>query len=158
MRRNTAKAGVIPLPNVFGGGPFGVDPGARGATPPTSKLAARGFYKYQQMQFIMPAERRDPEAYASLPEWLAENPNPRDWARRMAREFLAESPTVREMGMSLGELTHWLAEHARKWKRMAEEQMAAEMPDSIGSNSGATKDDIVRSLTEENEVAERRRP
>lgn len=110
------------------------------------------------MQFIMPAERRDPEAYASLPEWLAENPNPRDWARRMAREFLAESPTVREMGMSLGELTHWLAEHARKWKRMAEEQMAAEMPDSIGSNSGATKDDIVRSLTEENEVAERRRP
>lgn len=91
--------------------------------PPTG-LAARGFAKYREALKYLPAEYKAPDSYATLADWLAANPSPRQWARAKARELMAESQAFRELGMDLGEATHWLAEHAHKWKRMVEARAA----------------------------------
>lgn len=92
--------------------------------PPPSGLLARGLEKKRKAMLDLPAEYRPPESYATLEEWLAANPSPRQWARRKARELLSESAAFRELGMDLREATHWLAEHAHKWKRMVEARAA----------------------------------
>lgn len=90
--------------------------------PPDGALAARGRAKYRAALKDLPAHYKEPDSYETLEAWLAANPSPRQWARSKARELLAESARFRELGMSLGEATHWLAEHAHKWKRIVEER------------------------------------
>lgn len=113
---------------------------------PPGSLAARGFAKHQEALKDLPRDYKEPDNYPTLAAWLEANPSPRTWARNKARELMAESKAFRDLGMDLGEATHWLAELAHKWKRMAEKQMADQLPDSIGGNSGLTPQEVVASL------------
>lgn len=97
-----------------------------GDDPSPSILLKRGREKHRKAMANLPAGYRESPTYATLGDWLAANPSPRQWARRTARELMAESAAFRELGMDLSEATHWLAELAHKWKRRAEAQSAKE--------------------------------
>lgn len=125
---------------------LGLDPGVMSDKGRPDSLLARGLAKHREAMADLPAEYSPPESYDTLADWLAANPNPRQWARAKARELLSESRRFRELGMDLGEATHWLAELAHKWKRMAEDQIASQLPENIGANSGMSASEVVADL------------
>jgi len=126
---------------------LGLSPEAPPKTPRPGSLLARGFAKYEEAKKDLPRDYAEPDNYPTLAAWLEANPSPRVWARRKAKELMAESKAFRDLGMELDEATHWLKELAVKWKRMAEEQLADQLPDSIGSNSGLTPSEVIKTFS-----------
>lgn len=114
--------------------------------PPFMPLSAGQKAMDEKNRHRMLKPLRTPDNYPTLAAWLAENPNPRVWARRKAKELLDSNEAVQALDMSLSETTHWLSELAHRWKAMAEKQAADQLPDSIGGNSGLTPEEVVRSL------------